>query len=156
LEIFRLSICPLPFGTGRDWKIMKSLIEWRRLVVNVLDSLVRTSWVRHPSRTTLDTPLCFIAAFFEWDVNPRFLVPVFLCMQGKQRIPQRGKGVTCCRFPFFNIAELRITGPQWHEIKTAAIRKRLTLERTHKEKTKKTKSLIEVYPTFERTCPCVG
>jgi hypothetical protein len=33
-----------------------------------------------------------------------------------------GKCITCCGLPFFNIAEVGITGPKWREIKTAVIR----------------------------------
>jgi hypothetical protein len=36
---------------------------------------------------------------------------------------------TCCGYAFFNIAEVGITGPTWHEIKTAATRKMLTMQK---------------------------
>jgi hypothetical protein len=38
-----------------------------------------------------------------------------------------GKCVTCCGLPFFNTAEVGITGPKWREIKTAVIWKTLNI-----------------------------
>jgi hypothetical protein len=54
-------------------------------------------------------------------------------------VPRQGKGslgkcVTCCGLPYFNIAEVGITGPKWHEIKTAVICKMLNIELTQKKK----------------------
>jgi hypothetical protein len=64
-----------------------------------------------------------------------------LC-QGKQKIPG-GKCVTYCGLPFFNIAEVAITGPKWQEIKTALICKH-SLYRANAEE------------EMENACLCFG
>jgi hypothetical protein len=49
-----------------------------------------------------------------------------------------GKCVSCCGLPFFNIAEVGITGPKWRKIITAVIRKNAQyIERTQKKKKKR-------------------
>jgi hypothetical protein len=47
--------------------------------------------------------------------------------QAIERSYTGGKCVTCCGLPFFNIAEVGITGLIWREIKTAVIRKMLNI-----------------------------
>jgi hypothetical protein len=55
-------------------------------------------------------------------------------MPGQAKDPtQGGKCVTCCGLPFYNIAEVGITGPKWREIKTAVIRKTLNIYRAEEE-----------------------
>jgi hypothetical protein len=45
------------------------------------------------------------------DVKPRLLVPDCLCQGGASKKSHiGGKCVTCCGLPFFNIAEVGITG----------------------------------------------
>jgi hypothetical protein len=44
------------------------------------------------------------------------------------------KCATCCGLPFFNIAEVGITGPKWREIKkNAVIRKTLNIRANAEE-----------------------
>jgi hypothetical protein len=69
--------------------------------------MIRTSWVRYPSRTTSlvtwASHFTSIASFFEWDVKPRFLVPECRDRVSK-RSHTRSKCATCCGLPFFKIA----------------------------------------------------
>jgi hypothetical protein len=48
-------------------------------------------------------------------------------MPGQAKDLAWGNDVTCCGLPFSNIAEVQNNGPKWREIKTAVIRKMLTM-----------------------------
>jgi hypothetical protein len=53
---------------------------------------------------------------FEWDVKPRFLVPVHPCQgPGEAKDPTWGEGkcLTCCVFTFSKNSWIAITGPKW-------------------------------------------